>query len=873
MRKRFLRFTPILLALALVAGPMQLTALAGPVVTDLPTLSITVNASAFAAVNADPKHKATASIDVEVTDPFNPDNNLTVGGMTTEIRGRGNYTWSLPSKKKPYQIKFADGNSQNMLGMGSGRAWILLANTTDASLMRNKVALDLAEEFGLAYTTESRWVDLVINGQSWGNYLLTEKVEAKKTRVNLTSKQGVLVEQDYNYGTGDPVFFRTPRGKSYFVLKDAKSGNPDTLAQLSTPEFADTKAGWDAFVAKITELDNLLADPNANWARISQLIDVDSFVKMFFLYEFTENQELARSSVHFYMDGTTDKIHAGPVWDFDVAMGNFDDNLLGRGGNPEVDYVVNVVKWRPDGLGNDWFPQLLKSTSFNARATEMYPTLRPRIDDVPGKISEYRDYLKRSAPANFSRWTGILGNHTLLPYGTRSYASTWGGEVDRLMSWVVRRVNYMDKKYAGTTGNATACAANVNPGVNTTPGTFNATNPCRLLDTRSANGVTTTTPVPANGEVSLKVTGRGGVPATASTVSLNVTVTQPQAPGFLTAYPGGAAFPLASNLNFAAQQTVPNHVVVAVGADGIVKLRNGSNGTVHVIADLLGYFAGGGQATVAGSFRGDTPTRILDTRTPDSVTAGAPVAHDHEVSLQVTGTHPRTTGDPLTVPANVSAVVLNVTAAAPTADGYVTVYPTGGTRPVVSNLNFVANQTAVPNLVTVKVGAGGKVNLYANTESNPAGTAHLIADIAGYYIGGDATQPGTFVALDPKRILDSRDGTGMVAKLGITPLARRVNNYETIALDVVGGLGGPASGNVAAAVMNVTVAYPTAQGHVTIYPDGTERPLVSSLNFVAGETVPNLVTVRTGTNGKVDFYTFSAGQTALIADVAGYYRK
>ena len=63
----------------------------------------------------------------------------------TEIKGRGNYTWTLPSKKKPYQIKFADGNSQNILGMGSGRAWVLLANTTDASLMRNKVALDLAE--------------------------------------------------------------------------------------------------------------------------------------------------------------------------------------------------------------------------------------------------------------------------------------------------------------------------------------------------------------------------------------------------------------------------------------------------------------------------------------------------------------------------------------------------------------------------------------------------------------------------------------------------------------------------------------------------------------------------------------------------------
>lgn len=864
---------PMLLSLAIIAVPMQGTALAGPVVSDIPTLSISVDPAAFAAVNADIEHDTIAPIDVEVTDPRNGANNLSVRGMTTEIKGRGNFTWTLPYKKKPYQIKFADGNSQNMLGMGAARAWVLLANTVDASLMRNKVALDLAEEFGMPFTTESRWVDLVINGQSWGNYLLTEKVEVKKTRVDLRHSQGVLVEQDYNYGTGDPIYHRTPRGKSYFVLKDAKSGNPDTAAQLLLPEFANTKLGWDEFVTKIDALDLLLADPNANWEAITQLIDVDSFVKMFYLYEFTENQELARSSVHFYRDGPSDKIHAGPVWDFDVAMGNFDDSLIGRGGNPEVDYVANVVAWRPDGLGNDWFPQLLKSSGFTARARAMYPTLRPRIDDVPGKILEYRAYLERSAPANFSRWTGILGNKTLLPYGTRSYASTWGGEVDRLLSWVVRRVNYLNLKYAGTTGNATACSAEAAVGTHTTAGAFNAVNPCRMLDTRFANGVPTTAAVPANGEVRLKVTGRGGVPSTASAVALNVTVTAPQQAGFLTVYPSGTPFPPVSNLNYLAGQTVPNQVMVAAGSDGFITLRNTSAGTVHVVADLLGYFAAG-SATVGGSFQGIEPTRLLDTREAAGPTAGAPLTHDHEVTLQVAGSHDRAAGEPLVIPQDASAVVLNVTAANPTAAGHITVYPTGGARPVVSNLNFVAAQGPVPNLVTVKLGEGGAVNLYANAGGDPGpGAVHVIADVFGYYMGGEATQPGTFVPLSPRRILDSRDGTGMVAKLGITTLARRINNYETIALDAVTALGGPTSGGVAAVVMNVTVTNPTGLGHLTIHPDGTARPLVSSLNFVTSQTVPNLVTVRTGANGKVDLYPFSAGQTDLIADLAGYYRK
>ena len=114
-------------ALVAIAGWAPSTASAGVAVSDLPTLALTVDAGAFAAVNADVNHNTTAMVNVEVTDPGNSQNNLVVADGLTEIKGRGNYTWTLPSKKKPYQIKFADGKSQNILGMGSGRAWVLLA--------------------------------------------------------------------------------------------------------------------------------------------------------------------------------------------------------------------------------------------------------------------------------------------------------------------------------------------------------------------------------------------------------------------------------------------------------------------------------------------------------------------------------------------------------------------------------------------------------------------------------------------------------------------------------------------------------------------------------------------------------------------------
>ena len=104
MHKTARRFIPAMIVTALLsAGWWAPPAVAGPVVSDLPTLSLTLNAGAFAAVNADVNHETTASINVvEVTDPGNPKNNLVVSDGLTELKGRGNYTWTLPSKKKPY---------------------------------------------------------------------------------------------------------------------------------------------------------------------------------------------------------------------------------------------------------------------------------------------------------------------------------------------------------------------------------------------------------------------------------------------------------------------------------------------------------------------------------------------------------------------------------------------------------------------------------------------------------------------------------------------------------------------------------------------------------------------------------------------------
>jgi hypothetical protein len=249
-----------------------------------------------------------------------------------------------------------------------------------------------------------------------------------------------------------------------------------------------------------------------------------------------------------------------------------------------------------------------------------------------------------------------------------------------------------------------------------------------------------------------------------------------------------------------------------------------------------------------GGFTSVPPTRLLDTRLGLGASKAA-VPGGGTVHLQVTG-H----GD---VPsAGVSAVVMNVTVTAPTSSGYLIVYGDDSARPGVSNLNFVAHQTAA-NLVVAQVGTNGKVALY----NGSAGTVQLIADVCGYYLAGVARVEGGFGSLSPTRLLDTRIGLGAAKSAVLAGAA--------VHLQVAGGA--VPSVGVSAVVLNVTVTAPTRPGVITASGDGTTRLTTSNLNFLAGQTVPNLVITPVGTNGKVVLYNRSAGTVQLIADVCGYY--
>ena len=349
--------------------------------------------------------------------------------------------------------------------------------------------------------------------------------------------------------------------------------------------------------------------------------------------------------------------------------------------------------------------------------------------------------------------------------------------------------------------------------------------PERLLDTRPGGpqtGYAGAKPV-AGQVIELQVTGAGAtaVPADAGAVALNVTVTEPATATYVTVWPCGQARPTASNLNVGAGQTLPNLVMVRLGAGGRVCLF--TQAAAHLIADLNGWFPAGS------TYRPVTPERLLDTRPggPQVGYGGAKPGAGRVLELQLTGVG-RTA-----MAATATAAVLNVTVTDPDAATYVTVWPCGQARPTASNLNAGPGQT-VANLVVARVGAGGKVCLFTQ------GPANLVADLSGWFPAGTGYMPMT-----PDRLVDTRPATAV----GGRPVRLAAGETRRLA---VGGAGPQSPGR--AVVLNVTAVDPTGPGFVTVWPCGAARPTASNLNLTPGVVAANLVVAAIDTTGEVCFY-------------------
>lgn len=311
--------------------------------------------------------------------------------VTCEIRGRGNTTWEWP--KKPYLIKLE--KKQSVLGLPKHKRWVLLANFMDRTLMRNLVSMKVASLTRLEWTPRCVPVELVLNGQHKGSYLLIEQVRVDKNRVNITEMAttdnagealtgGYLLELDFHYdnevqwvdphGSGNAWSGGIPFGVKYPDEDDLTS---QQLAYIKNYIFetAETLYG------------NNFTDPDNGYAKY---IDVDSFIDYWIVFEVMGNHELGNpGSVYMHKD-RGGKLVAGPCWDFDWGVLSYKTSPQAKTGLINGEAI--------------WYAQLFKDPAFKAKVKDRFQELLPELKKIPDFMDECEKLLTESAKLNFVMW-------------------------------------------------------------------------------------------------------------------------------------------------------------------------------------------------------------------------------------------------------------------------------------------------------------------------------------------------------------------------------------------------------------------------------------------------------------------------------------
>lgn len=338
------------------------------------------------------------------------------------IRGRGNTTWSMP--KKPYKLKL--DNKASLLGMPSDKDWVLLANYSDKSLLRTRVAFELGNRVGLAWSPRSRFVELFINDAYQGTYQLGEGVKVDNDRVDIPE-----LEEDEISGselTGGYLLEVDARldGEVFFVT----DGGVPLL--IDTPE-APTPEQFSYIQDYIQQVENAIysdnaADPVTGYAAY---IDVDSFINWYLVNEIMKNNDAIFFSSCWMYKQRDGQLFMGPLWDFDISGGNINYN---GNDNPTGWWIRN----------SRWFDGLFEDPAFQARVRARWNELKAeQFDTILEYIDDSSTLLAQGASNNFQRWP-ILSEWV---WPNAVVTGSYEGELQYLREWLQARIAWMDAEF------------------------------------------------------------------------------------------------------------------------------------------------------------------------------------------------------------------------------------------------------------------------------------------------------------------------------------------------------------------------------------------------------------------------------------------
>lgn len=347
------------------------------------------------------------------------------------IRGRGNSSWKK-FPKKSFNLELWDhaakGVDVPVLGMPAEEDWLLIANYADKSLMRNHLAYELSRRLGHDWAPRTRFVDLYLNGDYEGTYLVTERIKRGDDRVKLDSPTendhsgGYLAEIMPTTRVTDEITIQPSRSRLTVAIKYPNDPTPAQQAYLASY--------LDAFEEALHRRDY------SEETGYPRYIDVDAFIDWLLVNEVARNVDAAFVASVFLHKPRGGKLRMGPVWDFDIGFGNadYEDGWLTDG-------------WRVAGSG--WYLRLFEDPAFRARVRERWTEVRAIVGELPRMVDQTAASLRPAARRNFSRWP-IIGKR-VWP-NPEPVPQTWQEEIGALRRWIDARLAWMDDAIAGLEG-------------------------------------------------------------------------------------------------------------------------------------------------------------------------------------------------------------------------------------------------------------------------------------------------------------------------------------------------------------------------------------------------------------------------------------
>ena len=347
-----------------------------------------------------------------------------INNATIQIRGRGNSTWKW--EKKPFKLKF--DTDVSLFGLAPSNEWALLSNYADKSLIRNRLAYEMAKLLSFDYTPSQYCVDLYLNGEYQGVYTIGEHLEAAPGRIELPysadpAQTGYLIE----VGGVDTAIHK--KGVHYFHAGTIR------FALVKTPGLDKiTSLHFDYISQWLIQADKAIVE-GGDWR---QYLDEESLADWILFMELTNNTDCAFRRSCFFTKTPDSKLKMGPVWDFDLAFGNFNRD--------DPKYTSWATTTDDDYVGVTWTAYLLQDDAFvNTLYTRWQQIKEPLLKRSQEVIEESRATMQTSAKLNFQRWD-VLNLRTMMQHSNVVRYNTFDKQLSYLTDFLTKRADWLSKE-------------------------------------------------------------------------------------------------------------------------------------------------------------------------------------------------------------------------------------------------------------------------------------------------------------------------------------------------------------------------------------------------------------------------------------------